>query len=152
MSAHQRFSQQNAALCTNGRNDGPRCSILRWWPMAAMARKPTLIVKGSGANAAACTFRHEGRFADFRCKREISCRDQVKLTFRRRSQRAFLCTAARQLRALSGPSTNDVLFDYVLEKYKLACRKTARFCLQYPDSNRGNEMNSLTLDNPVFET
>jgi hypothetical protein len=31
LSAHRRFSQQNAALYTNGRNDGPHRSILRWW-------------------------------------------------------------------------------------------------------------------------
>jgi len=38
VSADRRLARQNAAQCTNGRNDGPRCSILRWWPMAAKGR------------------------------------------------------------------------------------------------------------------
>jgi hypothetical protein len=38
LSACRLLSPQNAALCTNGRNDGPRCSILRWWPMAEKGR------------------------------------------------------------------------------------------------------------------
>jgi hypothetical protein len=50
-------------------------------------------------DAAACTFLHEGRLPDLRCKCEVGVRQQRELTFRLPKNSVFFCTAARPLRA-----------------------------------------------------
>jgi hypothetical protein len=62
-----------------------------------------LAVKRSACKryAAPCTFRHEGRIADLRCKCELGVSQQRELTFTLPKNSVFFCTAARRLGAQS---------------------------------------------------